>query len=111
MIRINALTGNGGEGLARVDVTVDPEDIASLPKMVRISRTGRACINFHANGVNGGVNETGAKRVRALLRAADKNGIGVVFDQDAYVLDALNARHWAFGVRPLTRADLETLIG
>lgn len=35
--------------------------------------------DFRKNGVNGGVNEAGIKRVRTLLKAAEKGGIPVMY--------------------------------
>ena len=37
--------------------------------------------SFTANGVNGGVNETGVKRFKAIVKAAQKAGIPIVMDQ------------------------------
>lgn len=35
--------------------------------------------DFRKNGVNGGVNEAGIKRIRTLLKAAEKAGISVMY--------------------------------
>lgn len=112
MIQIEALTTDlNSNSLASIRIHVDIEDVAKLPKMVRLSAQGWAYIQFRTNGVNGGVNETGAKRVRSLLKAADKNGIGIVFAQPAYTLDELNAPTWDLGMGYATRGEVEALIG
>lgn len=111
MIRIEALTEDmTATSLSSVNIYTDAETAALLPKSVRLTR-GHAHIQFRTNGVNGGINETGVKRVKALLKAADKLGIGVVFAQPAYIKDELNAPYWEFGMRNITRAELETLLG
>lgn len=112
MIRIEALTSEmDGAELASIRIYADVENMASLPKMVRLNKWGHAYIEFRANGSNKGTNETGAKRMRSLLKSADKNGIGVVFAQPAFVRDALNAKYWGMGMRYITRGQLEQLIG
>src|ERR1044072_411810 len=90
MISIEAQATSTGE-LYSVSITADAATIALMPKSARFTRWGQIMIQFAANGANGGANETGAKRVRALLKAAAKHSIGVVFDQPANVPDALNA--------------------
>lgn len=112
MIHIEAYADNAtAANLSHVVIRVDLDDIKALPKSARISVYGQAHINFTANGSNGGANETGAKRVKAILRAANKNGIGVVFDQPANVLDETNAPLWGLGMRQLTLAEVTALIG
>ena len=110
-IEIEALTTDHTAGeLANVRISADAADVAMLPKSVRINKYGNAYIEFRSNGINKGANETGAKRVKALLKAADKNGIGIVFAQPAFIKDELNAPLWGVGMRYITRAELENLI-
>jgi hypothetical protein len=112
MIRIEALTSDHtAADLSSVRIAADAADVALLPKMIRFNRWGQTYINFAANGANGGTNETGIKRLRSLLKAADKNGIGVVFSQPAHVRDELNAPLWGLAMRHITRSQLEALIG
>ncbi len=113
MIRIEALTADHAAAtLASVHIYVDVEDAALLPKGARINpRTRQADIEFRGNDVNGGTNETGAKRVKSLLKAADRAGIGVVFAQPCSVKDELNAPFWGVGMRYITRDALEALLG
>ena len=111
MIRIEALTTDfSATHLSHIRIFASAEDIAMLPKSARIGRHGQAYIEFRSNGSNGGTNETGAKRIKAILKAADKHGLGVVFNQPAHIKDALNAPLWGKGMRTVTRAELESLI-
>ena len=70
-------------------------DLARLPRGARLRATScrhwhedapmthtyyaTAYIDYAPNGVNGGKNETGAKRFRSLMRWADKNAVPVVY--------------------------------
>lgn len=88
---------------------VDDADatVALFPKSVGLKATTLRSrdgvfpfVNGHAqllaNGANGGINETGLRRLRAALKAADKAGIEVEYDAavgNAYatLADALTA--------------------
>jgi len=113
MIRIEAHANYDGSQLHTIHISATAEDAARLPKSIRLNRMGQAWITFSGNGANGGTNETGIRRMRSLLKAADKNGIGVAFAQPAHVQNELNSRvAWGPGfLKNITRAEVETLIG
>jgi hypothetical protein len=52
------------------------EDFTSGPTVGYVS----VSITLAANGVNGGANETGVKRIASILKAADKAGLPVVWN-------------------------------
>ena len=59
------------------------------------------------------MNETGVKRVKALLKAIDNLGLPVVFVQPAHVRDELNAPLWGTSgsLLYITREGLEARLG
>lgn len=113
MIRIEALKALDTQTLSSIRISADASDLAQLPKSVRLNAQGHAYIQFRANGSNKGANETGAKRVRSLLRAADKLGLGVVFAQPAVVSDELNIVLWGsqHSLVNIARDQVEGLLG
>lgn len=113
MIRIDAMKDLDTDALANIAISATPEIAAQLPKGVRLNARGSAYIEFRSNGANGGVNETGVKRVKALLKAIDKLGLPVVFTQPAYVKDELNATLWGMpgSLLYITREGLEARLG
>ena len=113
MIQIHAMRDLTTDTLSYVRISATPESAALLPKGVRLNAHGQAYIEFRTNGVNGGVNETGVKRVRALLKAVDKLGLPLGFEQPAHVQNELNAPLWGMpgSLLPVTREGLESRLG
>lgn len=113
MIRIDAMRDLDTDALACIGISASPEIAAQLPKGVRLNARGSAYIEFRSNGCNGGLNETGVKRVKALLKAIDKLGLPVVFAQPAHVRDELNAPFWGMSgsLLYITREGLEARLG
>lgn len=112
MIRIEAHKDITTGEFYNAHIWADKEDLAKLPKSIGIKSHGQGWVKFGSDQVNGGVNETGARRMRSLLRNADKHGIGVVFHQQGRVQDELNARHWGMtgSLLPVTRPEMEAML-
>lgn len=113
MIYIEALKDLASDELSSMRIRVEPEAMALLPKGVRIKANGHAYIEFRSNGSNGGINETGVRRVRALFKAIDKHNIPTRFHQPAHVKDELNSRNWSMVglLIHITREQVEARLG
>ena len=59
--------------------TSNPEVAALFPKSVGFGRYGDMFVKLTSNAVNGGVNETGIRRYRSLVRHAAKLGVEIVW--------------------------------
>jgi len=93
-----------GVDFAEGDEAGRDELLALFPKSTKLKASGcstfdeetnrrfviptiRGSVELRSNGVNGGVNETGIKRYRSIVKHADKLGIEIVFGtrfQNAY---------------------------